>query len=49
LISSDIGAPPAFVSVFGVQVLFYQGGHFAALQAPDLLVRDVREFYRRLR
>ena len=26
-----------------------RGGHFAALQAPDLLVRDVREFFRGLR
>ena len=25
------------------------GGHFAALQAPDLLVGDVREFFRRVR
>jgi epoxide hydrolase len=28
---------------------FGRGGHFAALQAPDLLVRDVQEFFRGLR
>jgi pimeloyl-ACP methyl ester carboxylesterase len=28
---------------------FDRGGHFAALEAPDLLVRDVREFFRRFR
>jgi hypothetical protein len=26
-----------------------QGGHFAALEAPDLLVADVRQFFRKLR
>jgi pimeloyl-ACP methyl ester carboxylesterase len=28
---------------------FDRGGHFPALQAPDLLVQDVREFFRELR
>jgi pimeloyl-ACP methyl ester carboxylesterase len=28
---------------------FERGGHFAALEAPDLLVGDVRAFFRRLR
>jgi len=28
---------------------FDRGGHFAALEAPDLLVDDVREFFRTLR
>ncbi|WP_280293666.1 epoxide hydrolase family protein [Nocardia abscessus] len=28
---------------------FYSGGHFPALEAPDLLVGDVREFFRTLR
>lgn len=28
---------------------FSRGGHFAALEAPDLLVGDVREFFRKLR
>jgi epoxide hydrolase len=28
---------------------FDRGGHFAAMEAPDLLVGDVREFFRRLR
>jgi epoxide hydrolase len=28
---------------------FDRGGHFAALEAPDLLIADVREFFRRLR
>jgi epoxide hydrolase len=28
---------------------FDRGGHFAALEAPDLLVADVRDFFRRLR
>jgi pimeloyl-ACP methyl ester carboxylesterase len=28
---------------------FGRGGHFAALEAPDLLVGDVREFFRKLR
>jgi epoxide hydrolase len=28
---------------------FDRGGHFAALEAPDLLVADVREFFRPLR
>ncbi len=28
---------------------FDRGGHFAALEAPDLLVADVREFFRRFR
>jgi pimeloyl-ACP methyl ester carboxylesterase len=25
------------------------GGHFASLQAPDLLVSDIREFFRSVR
>jgi epoxide hydrolase len=28
---------------------FDRGGHFAAMEAPDLLVGDVRSFYRGLR
>ena len=28
---------------------FDRGGHFAALEAPDLLIADVREFFRRFR
>ncbi len=28
---------------------FDRGGHFAALEAPDLLVGDVREFFAKLR
>jgi pimeloyl-ACP methyl ester carboxylesterase len=28
---------------------FDRGGHFAALQAPDLLIGDVRDFFRKLR
>jgi pimeloyl-ACP methyl ester carboxylesterase len=28
---------------------FDRGGHFAAMDAPDLLVGDIREFFRRLR
>jgi pimeloyl-ACP methyl ester carboxylesterase len=28
---------------------FDSGGHFAAMDSPDLLVKDVREFFRRLR
>jgi epoxide hydrolase len=28
---------------------FDRGGHFAALEAPDLLVADLRDFFRRLR
>ncbi|WP_020578761.1 epoxide hydrolase family protein [Actinopolymorpha alba] len=28
---------------------FSSGGHFAAMEAPDLLVNDVREFFRQLR
>jgi len=27
---------------------FDRGGHFAALEAPDLLTADVREFFRTL-
>jgi len=27
---------------------FDRGGHFAALEAPDLLTADVREFFRNL-
>jgi epoxide hydrolase len=27
---------------------FDRGGHFAALEAPDLLTADVREFFRAL-
>jgi epoxide hydrolase len=26
-----------------------RGGHFAAMEEPDLLVRDVREFFRAFR
>jgi len=29
--------------------LFDRGGHFAAMEAPDLLVGDVRMFFRRFR
>jgi pimeloyl-ACP methyl ester carboxylesterase len=28
---------------------FPQGGHFPAMEEPDLLVRDIREFFRGLR
>jgi hypothetical protein len=28
---------------------FDRGGHFAAMEAPDLLVGDVREFFRGVR
>jgi hypothetical protein len=28
---------------------FGRGGHFAAMEEPDLLVGDVREFFRKLR
>ncbi|MGW4094322.1 alpha/beta fold hydrolase [Nocardia sp. NPDC004750] len=28
---------------------FDRGGHFAAMEAPDLLIADVREFFRTLR
>jgi epoxide hydrolase len=28
---------------------FDRGGHFAAMEAPDLLARDVREFFRAYR
>jgi pimeloyl-ACP methyl ester carboxylesterase len=28
---------------------FRRGGHFAAMEAPDLLVSDVREFFRQFR
>jgi pimeloyl-ACP methyl ester carboxylesterase len=28
---------------------FDRGGHFAAMEAPDLLVDDVRAFFRKLR
>jgi epoxide hydrolase len=28
---------------------FDRGGHFAALEAPDLMVRDLRDFFRPLR
>jgi len=28
---------------------FDKGGHFAALEAPDFLVADVRAFFRELR
>lgn len=28
---------------------FNRGGHFAAMEAPDLLIDDVRAFFRRLR
>jgi epoxide hydrolase len=28
---------------------FETGGHFAAVEAPDLLVGDIREFFRGLR
>jgi len=28
---------------------FERGGHFAALEAPDLLVADVRDFFRTVR
>jgi epoxide hydrolase len=27
---------------------FDRGGHFAALEAPDLLTQDVREFFRKV-
>ncbi|XVQ81724.1 hypothetical protein ACQP2K_22930 [Microbispora siamensis] len=28
---------------------FSRGGHFASLQAPDLLITDIRDFFRKLR
>ena len=28
---------------------FGRGGHFAAMEAPDLLVDDIREFFSKLR
>ena len=29
--------------------IFHEGGHFPAMEVPDLLVGDVREFFRGLR
>jgi pimeloyl-ACP methyl ester carboxylesterase len=36
---------------FNIQrwTVFPTGGHFAALEEPDLLAQDVREFFRPLR
>jgi hypothetical protein len=31
------------------EVFDARGGHFAALEAPDLLIRDIREFFGSLR
>jgi pimeloyl-ACP methyl ester carboxylesterase len=28
---------------------FHEGGHFPAMEAPDLLVADIRAFFRTLR
>jgi pimeloyl-ACP methyl ester carboxylesterase len=28
---------------------FGHGGHFAAMEQPDLLIGDIREFFRQLR
>jgi hypothetical protein len=48
------GFPQFTTEIHGQNVHFHwsefdRGGHFAAMEAPDLLVGDVREFFRRFR
>ena len=45
--SDVLGLVPKFQSPFWTE--FDTGGHFAAMEAPDLLVGDVRSFFRGLR
>jgi pimeloyl-ACP methyl ester carboxylesterase len=49
----EISAPPrkALEARYNLTryTLMPHGGHFAALEQPDLLVTDVREFFRGLR
>ena len=47
----DITVRPFAERVFDVAqwTEFDRGGHFAAMEAPDLLVGDIRKFFRRFR
>jgi pimeloyl-ACP methyl ester carboxylesterase len=49
----DLSSPPREWAerFFNVQrwTTMPRGGHFAALEQPDLLVNDIREFFRPLR
>ena len=55
LFPKEINVPPrAWIERANGQPLFHwtefpKGGHFAALETPDLLVQDVREFFRKVK
>lgn len=43
------GGPKAWIGGMGMNMVFYRthdfGGHFAALDAPDVLAKDLRDFF----
>ena len=49
----EIPAPPHALAERGLNVARWtempQGGHFAAMEQPELLAKDLREFFRVLR
>jgi hypothetical protein len=45
--SPSAGSLNAITTMHGTE--FERGGHFAAIEMPDLLVGDMREFFRRFR
>ena len=44
-----VDAGPQLVFDVAQWTEFDRGGHFAAMEAPDLLVGDIRKFFRRFR
>ena len=49
----EIPVPPRALAERGLNVVRWtempQGGHFAAMEQPELLAKDIREFFRGLR
>jgi pimeloyl-ACP methyl ester carboxylesterase len=53
LFPKEIGMPPRALAERGFNITRWtampKGGHFAAMEQPELLARDIREFFRTLR
>ena len=49
----EIAMPPRALAERGLNITRWtampKGGHFAAMEQPELLARDIREFFRTLR
>ena len=53
LFPKEIGMPPRALAERGLNIARWtempRGGHFAAMEQPELLAQDIREFFRSLR